>query len=281
MSSSTTTGGAYISGGELHISLDSENYSGYCDYLRIKLEELEKEKKTLEERIKEIHSILNPPNIILDCDDEKEMSEDDRYLSEIGLMPEPVETRKEEAVLNEKTGSLSLIVKDIPQADPKEKYLLVCDIARKYKTSEAWVIEQCGKGRIPCHRVGSEYRFTPSDVERLTSLAARKEIFTPISSSKSNSGNTRKSGRTISAVKAYEILDINWYGAKKLREAGFLTGKRYEESGEQPRFYYDEEEVLTVQSLAKEQGGISNLLKSLNTNSKKIRSKERWKGNFS
>lgn len=262
--------GAYISGGELHISLDSASYNGYCDYLRVKLKELEDQKRALEESITEIHKILNPPTIIIDCDDdesegggEDEVNDDEMYMFDFLHKPDPLRTKKEEVHINEKTGSVTFTVKDIPEASPKEKYLLVCDIARKYKTTEACVIEQCGKGNVPCHRVGDEYRFTPSDCERLSSLVARRQIFTPAPAPASDTAAkttvANGSGRTMSATKAYEMLDISWYGAQKLRTAGLLTGKRDRDG----QFWYDEKEVLALKDIIKEKGGLANLLQSL------------------
>ncbi len=268
--SGTAMTGAYISGGELHISLDSASYNGYCDYLRGKLKELEDQKKSIEESIIEIHKILNPPTIIIDCDDDEsegsgeEVNEDDMYMFDLIHKPEHLRmTKKEEVHINGNTGTVTLTVKDIPEASPKEKYLLVSDIARKYKTTEACVIEQCGKGNIPCHRVGVEYRFTPSDCERLSSLIARRQVFTPAPNptpapaAKTTVANG--SGRTMSATKAYELLDISWYGAQKLRTAGLLTGKKDGDG----QFWYDEKEVLALRDLIKEKGGIANLLQNL------------------
>ena len=269
--STTAMTGAYISGGELHISLDSASYSGYCDYLRQRLKDLEDQKKSLEESINEIHKILNPPTIILDCDDDEsegngdDVAEEDMYMFVMDRKPEPLRTEKEDVHIDKTTGSVTLPLKDIPEASPKEKYLLVCDIARRYKTTEACVIEACGKGNIPCHRVGDEYRFTPSDCERLSSLVARRQIFTPAPAPTPAPTPAAKttvvtsSGRTMSATKAYEMLDINWYGAQKLREKGLLTGKRDEDG----QFWYDEKEVLALKSTIKKEGGIANLLQSL------------------
>lgn len=269
--STTAMTGAYISGGELHISLDSASYSGYCDYLRQRLKDLEEQKKSLEESINEIHKILNPPTIILDCDDDIECGDDienDMYMFDQVHKSEHLQIeKKEDVILNETTGSVTLTLKDIPEASPKEKYLLVCDIARRYKTTEACVIDACGKGAIPCHRVGDEYRFTPSDCERLSSLVARRQVFTPAPAPTPAAKTTVVKttvvtglGRTMSATKAYEMLDINWYGAQKLREKGLLTGKRDEDG----QFWYDEKEVLALKSTIKKEGGIANLLQSLN-----------------
>lgn len=215
---------SYVKNGEVHISIGSEEWSGYCEYLKTKLEGLEAQKKTLEEKIAEIHKILNPPTEVL----------------EVKAEPE----QKQEA---------------------SEKYLLAKDISVKFKVTEASVLTACNKNLIPYHWNGTakEFRFTPEDVEKITSIASRKDVFVPVKPVKNNLmvkeyGETKK----ISSDIVYEKLGIGWYGAKKLRDAGLLTVEI--DSNSNGRIgMYSEKEVNDLIEIAKEMGGIAKLIHDL------------------
>lgn len=217
---------SYVSNGEVHISIGSEEWNGYCDYLRTKLEGLEAQKKTIEEKIAEIHKILNPPPV------------------ELEVKAEP-EKKKEE-----------------PEKAVTGKYLLPKDIAVKFKVTEESVLAACQTAKIPFHKVGDEYRFTPSDVEQVTSIASRKDVFVPVRPVKHSltidGGKTKK----ISSDIVYEKLGIGWYGAKKLRDAGLLTCEIDSSSNGRIGMYY-EKEVNDLIEIAKEMGGIAKLIHDL------------------
>lgn len=148
----------YISNGEAHITIDSADWKNYCDFLKTKLESLKAERKKIDARIAEIHAILHPP-VIEDVEDEEEV-----------IVDMTREARKEPNVVK------ASIKTDV---QPEEKYLLVKDIANKYNATTESVKSACERGRVPCHRVGEEWRFTPSDVEQLSSIVSRRKVFEP------------------------------------------------------------------------------------------------------
>lgn len=214
---------SYVRNGEVHISIGSEEWSGYCEYLKTKLEGLEAQKKTLEEKIAKIHKILNPPI-------------------------EVPEVKQEPEVKTEATG----------------KYLLAKDIAVKFKVTEASVLTACNKNLIPYHWNGTakEFRFTPEDVEHITSITSRKDVFVPVKPVKNNLVVTDGKTKKISSDIVYEKLGIGWYGAKKLRDAGLLTVE-IDSSSNGRVGMYSEKEVNDLIQIAKEMGGIAKLIHDL------------------
>lgn len=249
----TMAGNAYISNGELHISLGSEDWIGYCDFLKTKLEALEEQRKTLDDRIREIHAILNPPKIVIDVEDDEEQKEDadavvtddDLYMfdtSTITTAPTPVEVTD-------------------------EKYLLPKDIASKYKVTSDSVVKAVEMTRIPGHRVGGEWRFTQSDVELISSKYARdKTLFTP----KQAKGNIPKviiNKRPRGKLTASEVitrLGITEVNYNSLKNRGLLVGKSIDgKTGSGSHLYFDEKEVVALGEMIRADGGIKPFLSNL------------------
>ena len=226
---------SYVSNGELHISLGSEEWTGYCEFLRKRLEELEGQKKAIEDKILEIRKILNPTVIIEDVDDGAELT---------NAIPD------EEPYLLETTVTA-------------EKYLLIKDVAAKYKVTEQSVLAACQTGKVPCHKVGDEYRFTPSDMERLTSLMARKKLFAPATAKKAVKVNIRKKpeGMLVCADVCNQLgCTYNEYTALKTK--GYLNGTLKDGgNGSGSYFYFSPSEVDALEEMVKAEGGIKPFLK--------------------
>lgn len=202
-----------------HVVLSNDEWNGYCEYLRVKLEGLEKEKKTLEEKISEIYRILNPAPVVIED------------------KPAP---EKEE-----------------------EKCLSVRDIAKKYNTTEQCVIDACGKGAIPCHRSGCEYKFTKEDAEKITSIVARKNVF-PQKKERAKSGARTKVEGFLTKQDVLDALKCDSNEYTLLRKRGFLTGEVKDEgNGSGAYFYYTESEVNALAELVKTEGGIEAFLKNV------------------
>ncbi len=216
---------AYVKNGELHIAVGSEDWEMYCELLKKKLEGLEEQKRAIEEKIAEIHRIMNPTPVA-----------------------EVIETQV-----------------SAPIQQKCEKYLLVKDIACKYKVTVVSVEAACRGNLIPYHWNGAtkESRFTPEDVEKITSIQSRKKVFTPTTETKKAEPKPRafNGKRFLTSNEANRRLGIGWLGSSKLREAGILTAK-VNEDGKCNRYEYDEDEISAVMELAKEVGGIDKLVQS-------------------
>lgn len=203
-----------------HVVLNNEEWNGYCEYLRVKLEGLEKEKKTLEEKIGEIYRILNPAPVVIE--------------------DKPATEEKEE-----------------------EKCLSVRDIAKKYNTTEQCVIDACGKGAIPYHMSGCEFKFTKSDVEYIASIVARKNVF-PQKKERAKSGARTKVEGFLTKQDVLDALKCDSNEYTLLRKRGFLTGEVKDEgNGSGAYFYYTESEVNALAELVKTEGGIEAFLKNV------------------
>lgn len=224
---------SYVSNGELHISLGSEEWTGYCEFLKTRLEELEGQKRAIEEKIMEIHKILNPPTIVEDVDE----PEEDFF--GVAKEPEPM------------------------KAVTAEKYLLVKDVAVKYKVTEASVLAACQTAKVPCHKVGDEYRFTPSDMERLTSLMARKKLFTPAPAKKKVKLNINKKPEgMLVCADVCEKLECTFSEYTALKKKGYLNGTMKDGgNGSGSYFYFSPSEVETLAEMVKAEGGIKPFLK--------------------
>lgn len=242
-------GNAYISGGELHISLSSDDYAGYCDFLKTKLEALKEQRDALDARIREIHAILNPPKIVIDVEDEEEddrpieLMDDDMYMFDPKpTAPTPVEV-----------------------AD--EKYLLPKDIAAKYKVSSDSVVKAIEMGRVPSHRVEGEWRFTQSDVELIASKYARDKTLFTTKQAKGNIPkviiNKRPKGK-LTASEVIRKLGITEVNYTSLKNRGLLIGKTTDgKTGSGSHLYYDEKEVIALGEMIKADGGIKPFLSNL------------------
>lgn len=230
----------YISGGEAHIALNSEDWSGYCDFLRTKLEGLEEQKKNLDDRIAEIHAILNPP-VIEDVEDEEE--------------PNAFVYHEE----------------DNNDVQPEEKFLLVEDIANKYNVTIESVKSACDNGKVPCHgRIGN-WKFTQLDVEKISSIVARQNVFESRKPSPYSVGNPTAPAGKYDSKKVRELLGVSTTEMAILRRKEILVGQTIDNVplGRGVALFYDIHEVEALKSMMDSDGGKDAFIQKLRERSVK------------
>lgn len=231
----------YISNGEAHITIGSEDWKSYCEFLETKLTALEEQRMKLDDRIREIHAILHPP-VIVDVADEEE----------------PNTVVPVEAGNKEKDNSIR----------PEEKYLLVEDIAKRYNVTIESVRSACDNGKIPCHGKIGNWRFTGSDVEQLTSVVARNSnIF---SSSQRPTGavysvNAKPPKGKIGTAEVCKILGVSNTEIALLRRKEILVGQTVNNVplGRGIALFYDIGEVNALKDMIQADGGKDAFLAKL------------------
>ncbi len=239
----------YISNGEAHITVGSEDWKNYCEFLEAKLTALEEQRMKLDNRIREIHAILHPA-VIVDIEDEESGEKPNAV-----VLPTATNKKKSDGIQRE------------------EKYLLVKDIANRYNVTTESVKSACERGRVPCHRVSGEWRFTQSDIEQVSSIVSRnKKVFEArpkvnIIKKANEEGQKIQSPYTINnptppegtmnTQSVCQLLGLSITEIALLRKKEILVGKTI---GNVPltrgiALFYDKNEVVALGDMIKSDGG--------------------------
>ena len=232
----------YIRGDVVCLPLKSREWHDYCEYLTAQLAELEEQKRNIEIRIAEIHRTLHPEVIGIEEDENEDEKSD----------AEPENNDEDLYMFEPDTASV------------EEKYLLPEDIASRYNIAAESVINTARDGRIPCHRINSEWRFTQSDVEQISSKYARDRY---LFHSKKNSQArptviiNKKPQGTLSSGEVCSKLGCTYQNYVFLKSKGLLNGRTIDgRAGTGNPLYYDENEVEALKAMINADGGIKSFI---------------------